>query len=380
MKSVRIVLVALLAVGLSALSGPQAAHAKTHTVNPGDSIQAAVDAAAPGDTIKVMPGDYVGIPAGSASAAVVINKPLKLIAKSKIANGVKVRILPGAGQHHGILVQPVNDGDPDINGIIIKGFTIQGFSNNGIWLRHVQHFKIQGNETINDLENGIFPTLSANGMVKKNVSYGSQDSALWIEASENVRVFNNDLHDSPTGLEVTVSNKVQIKRNEIHDNTVGMGLYHPSAAALPPLPVMANWDVVQNHVYDNNLPNTAPPGSMAAALPSGGGILVLGVDHVTVEQNTVESNGFFGVALIDYCVAVAGTAFDCSLNPPQVETEPDDNLVKNNNVEANATDPTGPFAPIARDLILLAPSGTNNCFEDNTPSATKFFDPANQCM
>src|SRR5438105_951649 len=105
------------------------------TVKPGQSIQAAVDAAAPGDTITVMPGDYTEAHAGE--AAVRITKPLKLIAKSDLP-GVKVRILPSPGQMHGILVAPANTGDPDIDGIEINGFTVEGFSNIGIWLRHTK--------------------------------------------------------------------------------------------------------------------------------------------------------------------------------------------------------------------------------------------------
>src|SRR5262245_9091086 len=90
-------------------------------------------------------------------------------------------------------------------------------------------------ESISNLENGIWPTLSANGLVRKNVAYGSEDSALWVEASENVRVLNNEFHHSPTGLEITVSKNVVAKKNHIHHNTTGIGLYHPSAASLPPL-------------------------------------------------------------------------------------------------------------------------------------------------
>jgi hypothetical protein len=51
-------------------------------VTPGQSIQAAVDAASPGGTIRVMPGDYIEQHAGT--AAVRITKPLKLLAKSRL--------------------------------------------------------------------------------------------------------------------------------------------------------------------------------------------------------------------------------------------------------------------------------------------------------
>src|SRR5262249_25554329 len=153
-------------------------------------------------------------------------KPVNLIAKSNPNS--KVRILPSPGQRDGILVAPAHTGDPDIDGVQISGFTVEGFSNNGIWLRHVTNFTIENNESINNLENGIWPTLSANGLVRRNVSYGSQDSALWVEGSQNVRVMENDLYHSPTGLEITVSHEVTVQSNEVHDNTVGVGLYHPA--------------------------------------------------------------------------------------------------------------------------------------------------------
>jgi nitrous oxidase accessory protein NosD len=160
MKSFRLVALMSFALGVALMWSAGAVSAAVHTVNPGDSIQAAIDAAAPGDTVKVMPGDYTGVPAGSSAAAIRITKKLKLIAKSKIKKDVRVRILPGVGQTHGILIEPATPGDPDVEGVLVKGFTVEGFQNNGIWLRHVNKFKIIGNESINNLENGIWPTLS----------------------------------------------------------------------------------------------------------------------------------------------------------------------------------------------------------------------------
>jgi parallel beta-helix repeat protein len=364
MKRDRSRIVAISVLGL-AVAWTATATAASFTVIPGKSIQAAVDAASPGDTIKVLPGDYVEPHAGS--AAVRITKPLKLLAKSK-PDG-KVRLLPGPGQSHGILVEPANPGDPDVVGVKIKGFTVEGFPNNGIWLRHVTNFKIENNESIDNLENGIWPTLSAKGLVKKNVAYGSEDSALWIEASENVRVLNNEFHHSPTGLEITVSKNVVAKKNHIHHNSTGIGLYHPSAASLPPFGDDGDWDIVGNYIHDNNEPNTAPPGSMSADLPPGGGILVLGVDRVNIEKNRIENNDFYGITVVDYCLAVGGSSFDCASNPPEVDPAPDGNRYVSNVLANNGTAPVpfGGLEAFAGDItyIMLDP-GHANCFANNT--------------
>lgn len=364
MKRASVSIGAIAMMGVAVLWTPPAAMAASVTVKPGQSIQAAVDAASPGDTIKVMPGDYTETHAGT--AAVRITKPLKLIGKS--GGKAKVRLLPGPHQSHGILVEPANPGDPDVDGVKIKGFTVEGFPNNGIWLRHVNDFAIEKNESIDNLENGIWPTLSANGLVKRNLAYGSEDSALWIEASENVRVIGNEFHHSPTGLEITVSKNIVAKKNNIHHNTTGIGLYHPSAASLPPLGDDGYWDISNNYVHDNNEPNTAPKGSMSGDLPPGGGVLVLGVDHVNIKKNRIENNDFYGITVVDYCLAVMGSSFDCSINPPQVESAPDDNTYVANVLRNNGDDPVsfGGLESFAADITyLLLEPGHANCFARN---------------
>jgi len=378
MKSARLSICAVLVLAFGCGESTQPGTASSSiTVKPGQSIQAAVDAAAPGQTITVEPGDYTETQPGTAAAcataaaSVCITKPLKLIANSQ--PGAKVRILPSSGQNHGIVVEPANPGDPDVDGIEINGFTVEGFSNMGIWLRHVNNFTIENNESINNLENGIFPTLSANGLVKKNVSYGSQDAALWVEGSESVRVVSNEIHNSPTGIEVTISKEITLEGNNVHNNTIGVGLYYPATAGLPqdqwPTFEFGNWHILDNQVHDNNEPNTAEGGE-TAQLPYGGGILLLGVNHVDVQMNQVANNDFFGIAMLDYCTATAGTPFNCTTNPPPVpETSPDYNKLISNVLTNNGTaPPAGPFQSIAADIVAL--SGTNNCASGNTAATT----------
>ena len=53
-----ILILSLAALALAATAGPASAHLAKVVVRPGESIQAAVDAADPGQTITVLAGTY----------------------------------------------------------------------------------------------------------------------------------------------------------------------------------------------------------------------------------------------------------------------------------------------------------------------------------
>ncbi|MGB5325287.1 MAG: DUF1565 domain-containing protein, partial [Pseudomonadales bacterium] len=198
---------ALLTIAL--LTCVATAQAAVHRVHPGESIQAAVDSAAPGDTILVEPGTYQEDP-GNLYGLHITTENLRLIGKVKKGQGEagKVRLLHNGDQETGIYAAPAGCNYKDtscasanLQDVYIRGFTVEGFPQNGIQTRWVDGFEFVRNESVNNLNNGIYPTLSANGLVRNNVSYGSLDTSMWVAGSENVRVIGNELYGSPIGFE-----------------------------------------------------------------------------------------------------------------------------------------------------------------------------------
>ena len=422
MKSAQVVSCAALVLGLALVSTPMAASAnmaakpKTITVKPGESIQAAVNAAAPGDTVKVQSGSYTekgttycapwvdGYPKCTTvrQAAVLITKRLTLTASGPVTisslSSTKSQLDDG--------IVALGNTTKYVDGLVITGFTVDGFAHSGIVTGYVSNFDIENNVTSNMGEMGIWPTLSANGQVKKNVAYGTADSALWVEASQNVRVIDNELYNAPTGLEVTISKDITMANNNIHDNTVGVGLYHPAGAGLPsaywPTFEFRDWHVVNNYIHENNYGNVAG-GGLTGELPPGIGVVIAGASDTDVQENRIENHALFGVAMIDWCVSQNNpfcTAVPSTVVPPNGLPEVwqpntplqyrdptvNDTRVVGNKFSGNGFYepglPVTPFIIPGSDIVYLGAdaydpvfgvnlqSGTDNCQGDNKFSST----------
>jgi parallel beta-helix repeat protein len=420
-------------LGIAACMAATAANATVHRVFPNESIQAAIDAAAPGDTILVEPGTYKFTPGPAEPGKYyyglrIKTDNLRLIGKEIPGKGAagKVRLIydgpadragdVGAGIYAAPDVSLPGSSrscDPDVSddsalgqycrqnsvkGFYVRGFSVEEFPRNGIQTRWVDGFQFVRNASVNNLNNGIYPTLSANGLVQNNVSYGSLDTAMWVAGSENVRVIGNEVFGSVIGFEITVSNNVLFTQNKVYDNTVGIGLFHPNGAGNPPTAVSAlnNWVIEHNDVRNNNRPNEALPGTFQSALPPGIGILLAGVSGHTIAKNTVQGNSYVGIAVLGWCTANSSSPPDampgepgynpnnCLAKPPVIngvfyDPAASNNLVAQNKVGGNGTSPPegAPFPPAdllyVQFALLGDEGGAGNCFEKNKPSGFTYF-------
>jgi parallel beta-helix repeat protein len=262
------------------------------------------------------------------------------------------------------------DPQPLLYDIEVRGITIDGFRNNGLFTERVDRFRIEDVRSINNQNYGIFPTLSRNGVITRSYASGSDDSGIWVETSEKVRVTHNLVEDNVNGFEVSNSDDILLAYNEMRNNTVGAAIL-----LLPDIfddrPGAKRISLRSNWIHDNNKPNTAAPGSILAEVPSGTGVLYLGVDDSLIARNRIENNDFAGIGIADYCLVVFGTPFACTTDPTVTPEFFEDHTASNNTVLDNilvnngTNPPPGQFADFAADIGLVTLGDHGNCFLRN---------------
>ncbi len=280
-----------------------------HIVNPGDSIQTAVETAQPGDTIQVMPGTY--------SETVYIDKDdIHLV--GVIEQGERAT-MDGLDKLNDAILYSGNN-------IIIENFRITRYKGNGIMGQAGNNFEIRNNVIVDTGIYGIFPQLGTNGLVEHNVVSGIEDAAIYIGMSDNIHVAYNEVFDSVAGIEIENSRHAVVEHNNAHHNTGGI-----LAFVTPGLPIKTTEDVIirNNFVLDNNTPNFGAPGSIVSGIPAGTGILVMAADDVIIEGNIISNNKTAGIIINDHSFATTIT-MDVESDPNSDRTMILDNVMLNN--------------------------------------------------
>jgi len=346
---------------VAATSTPAATPLPSLVVHAGESIQAAIDAAAPNSRILVEPGVYQESSTRE-NGLTITTDGLQLIALSPAENPV---VLTSAGtQLNGIWVSPADTvGAPDdenppcgisgtlVHGFALKGFTLRGFGQFGVYLACNDGYTLDGNIADGNRFYGLFPVRSHNGALTNNEALNTpKDAAIYVGQSDHVTVSGNHSHDSLIGIEVENSSDVTVNNNEVDNDTVGL-----LADAVPGVQQEGQTNIVftGNKVHDNNRPNTGEPPDFTSVIPPGSGILTSSGSNITIQGNQVSNNGFGGIVIDSYFLPY----------PMHVR-------VLDNTLTANGLHPppTPGLAAFAGDVIWDG-QGTDVCARGNTAAA-----------
>ena len=154
------------------------ASAATHYVNPGESIQAAVDAANGGDTIIVRDGTY--------TEYIIMNKRLTI--RSENGSDSTIVRAKGGNDVFSIYADRVN----------ISGFTVEDSSRVGIFLTSSNN--TISNNKIDSNYIGIFPFYSSNNTINNN-DISNNDCGIWLFQSSNNNIYlNNFIKNNPRNV------------------------------------------------------------------------------------------------------------------------------------------------------------------------------------
>ena len=318
--------------------------------DPGITLQAAVDAAAPGDTIQLDPGLYL-------EDVQISTHGLRLIGQ-KSCDGQRAVLRNPGGSANGIFAAGINN-------LLFQGFRVEDFDQNDLFISGADGVTFRdmittGPGTATGTEYGIFPILSDDVLVEDCLVTGVRDAGIYVGQSTNIVVRNNEVHDNVAGIEIENSGNADVYGNFAHGNTGGILIFK-----LPGLAVQLSncHDIHDNTVQDNNMPNFGS--GTVGLVPQGTGILSLSNDDSLIRNNLITGNHSIGMAITDQ--AILNLVF---MPPPFPMTSldflPEQASFVLNVITGNGSSPDPVLGGIGGDVVYVTSGGTGNCQGGNT--------------
>jgi hypothetical protein len=254
----------------------------TLTVSPGQSIQAAIDAANPGDTIDVAAGTYQNqfLTVEKSLTLEAIGGPAVLVATVNAPNGKAI----------------ITEGQPGLT-VNISGFDISGAvvgDNNGAAIRYEGGTLNLSNVDLHNNQEGLLGAADPNGAISidhSEIDHNGDGSGsthnLYIGAIARFTLTNSYVHDAVVGHEIksrAASNTIQ--NNRVFDN-------NGSASYSIDLPNGGNATISGNVIEQG--PNTQNPAIIAYGEE---GITHPGMSFI-VSANTIVNDDPSGRLLLD---------------------------------------------------------------------------------
>ncbi|MCH2106083.1 MAG: right-handed parallel beta-helix repeat-containing protein [Planctomycetes bacterium] len=287
----------------------------THTVRPGESIQAAVDAAEPGDTIEVHAGVY--------SETVLFD--VDEVTLRGVPDGDERPLLDGLGELSDAIIGSGR-------GLTIEGFDLANFTANGVMLNLSQELTMRDLRAYNTGLYGLYPVESIGVLVERCEVTGARDAGIYVGQCKDVVVRDCVATGNVTGIEIENCVDALVEGNHVSDNAGGLLVFllpnNPSKVSIGCL-------LRDNVVTENNHVNFADEGAMVGNVPSGTGVLILGADDVEVTSNVISGNKTCGVAVL----SLSNLIQKRKAGGIDVDPWPDRVWVHDNELDGNGLDP-----------------------------------------
>lgn len=325
------------------------------TVEPGQSIQDAVDRAEPGDRVQIMPGVYH-------ESVVVDFDDIELV--GVVVNGQRP-ILDGQGEmNDAIMVSGHN--------FLIQGIEMRNYKANGVVVNQAENVTFRDVVGVNTGKYAIYPVQCDGVLIENCIASDVWDAGIYAGQCKNVEIRNCVAFRNTIGIEAENSENVLIHSNTTFNNALGI-----LVVLLPNLPskIAENTLVTNNNVFDNNYPNKAPEGQIVSGVVPGTGILIAAADSTEVTRNDIRGNGSFGILLAALTDSMEdGQQIGDRTITIDVEPNPDNNYIHGNTFENNGYGEL-PARYVAFGLergadLMWTGKGTGNVWDEAT--ATRF--------
>ncbi len=207
---------------------------------------------------------------------------------------------------------------------------------------------------------GIFVIFSERVRVNRNTVTGAECSGINVNAASDVRIQHNVANDSfGNGIAVNDSTHVVLNRNTATGNCIGIGVVDGDDQGYGIRAEDFSGDVIRISSNTTNANNSTCPFGPETNV-GGTGIVVGGMDHLTVKNNTASDN------VVGVTSLTAGGIVIADFPNPDGTSEPTDFVrVQNNTAEGNSSE-AGPgdlVVSIAGDHLTI----TNNTCDYGIP-------------
>jgi parallel beta-helix repeat protein len=240
-----IALTLLVASGVALAAGIGSAGAQSAVVGPGESIQKAVNAAAPGDTIVVRGVHREDVIIGKNGIKLrgddaTLKPPARAGSPcSRVSGPTAICVLGDFNLETGEPTGP-RVSDVSVSGFTIRGFKIAGKGDKdlvGIDVTNARNTTVVGNRVIGNVALGIGVAWSVNTTVAKNhvIRSGSpepDEEGIVVEFSSRTKIVKNVFRGYVSGIDVDVSTNTTFAGNDLIGNRLGVLVFESTGTKI----------------------------------------------------------------------------------------------------------------------------------------------------